>query len=193
MRSRPRRRGRLVAGHGIISACAEQTRRWRSDVTCRRDHLRVCGADRRVDEERKPVRGSSPRVRSRPRIPLSPKRLMGIISACAEQTSLMAICRRSSGDHLRVCGADFDGSDGSSNNAGSSPRVRSRLRLWRVRCEFGGIISACAEQTGRLPCRKDPPRDHLRVCGADTGSFFGGRFEKGSSPRVRSRRHGRRA
>ena len=49
------------------------------------------------------------------------------------------------------------------------------------------IISACAEQTPRLPERRSPTRDHLRVCGADTVGFIVRDKKKGSSPRVRSR------
>ena len=54
------------------------------------------------------VVGSSPRVRSRPFAEALAKLPQGIISACAEQTLSSFRLRRDTGDHLRVCGADFD-------------------------------------------------------------------------------------
>ena len=62
----------LSGGHvGIISACAEQTRRSRSASPACRDHLRVCGADAAMTLDVYADLGSSPRVRSRPRPPRS--------------------------------------------------------------------------------------------------------------------------
>ena len=52
------------------------------------------------------------------------------------------------------------------------------------------IISACAEQTPPNWAALKTPRDHLRVCGADTIMDNAETIDKGSSPRVRSRRHG---
>ena len=111
------------------------------------DHLRVCGADL----VRYPLilldGGSPPRVRSRhlPERPLLQH--AGITSACAKQTHEILMIRRSSRDHLRVCGADDEYGDEYTREDGSPPRVRSRqpeniqLTL-KIR-----ITSACAEQT----------------------------------------------
>ena len=79
---------------------------------------------------------------------------------------------------------------------GSSPRVRSRRHGENTAAVPAGIISACAEQTlshDRRRCRR---WDHLRVCGADYMLRYGYFVQRGSSPRVRSRRqlysrHGR--
>ena len=71
MGSSPRVRSRQLAcvhaRHpcGIISACAEQTRRPMGLTGVRRDHLRVCGADQGVAPNEQDGQGSSPRVRSR--------------------------------------------------------------------------------------------------------------------------------
>ena len=112
---------------GITSACAEQTRSFFSLLAIKRitsacaeqtyatiliffnatDHLRVCGADvsaRIVDEV---LRGSPPRVRSRPAIVAEERVWVGITSACAEQTSFQVPRISSDRDHLRVCGADL--------------------------------------------------------------------------------------
>ena len=51
-----------------------------------------------------------------------------------------------------------------------------------------GIISACAEQTYMVVNYAPGAWDHLRVCGADDGVQAILTTDKGSSPRVRSRR-----
>ena len=71
---------------GIISACAEQTRRGASGDNRPWDHLRVCGADTSGALGGDQFNGSSPRVRSRPVIEYPGVDDNGIISACAEQT-----------------------------------------------------------------------------------------------------------
>ena len=75
--------------------------------------------------------------------------LVGIISACAEQTLESLAFRRSQPDHLRVCGADPRIVDNGIIPKGSSPRVRSRPLDLLGALRVGGIISACAEQTRR--------------------------------------------
>ena len=192
---------------GIISACAEQTISSGSPVWPVRDHLRVCGADRRFRPFAAVRYGSSPRVRSRPSSTRHRSSSAGIISACAEQTTCSAAHCSASRDHLRVCGADSLYSSGCKVSQGSSPRVRSRHAGHAGRPVARGIISACAEQTrSAVPwyysrtdhlrvCGADtalhkalgPLKDHLRVCGADETSSANLPPHMGSSPRVRSR------
>ena len=172
---------------GIISACAEQTSRLTSIWTSTGDHLRVCGADHLLPVAQHRIGGSSPRVRSRQDGTLPDDLPPRIISACAEQTEADATTTTPERDHLRVCGADRPRSRMASSRQGSSPRVRSRQRGYRVIVAPDGIISACAEQTvpGRPSAR--PPQDHLRVCGADPSPRNRSSTGWGSSPRVRSR------
>ena len=73
---------------------------------------------------------------------------------------------------------------------GSSPRVRSRRPQVGPYTLQPRIISACAEQTGRVRLPGWRRWDHLRVCGADEYNRGEGDWETGSSPRVRSRRAG---
>ena len=112
---------------GIISACAEQTLIGYANGGLLRDHLRVCGADRKPYDYLSRRWGSSPRVRSRPADSAGRHRVPGIISACAEQTCRLSRLWLSPGDHLRVCGADNPVCRPTSYAMGSSPRVRSRL------------------------------------------------------------------
>ena len=187
VRSRPRSPPWPRAPPGIISACAEQTTGRNIPEKKDRDHLRVCGADLLVPLEPDYQRGSSPRVRSRRAAVLPLPRVLGIISACAEQTSSSPSSMAMSWDHLRVCGADGNKTGNTIGKAGSSPRVRSRPRARGLSGRTPGIISACAEQT--LSARSSTTRfwDHLRVCGADISSAGDYRSKPGSSPRVRSR------
>ena len=189
-RVRSRQRGSHVGllGRGIISACAEQTRRtvWAACMT--RDHLRVCGADKDGSGTGGGGEGSSPRVRSRPHSPQVPATRPGIIPACAEQTMSRVSNEPESWDHLRVCGADLPVGHARQRPPGSSPRVRSRRGRAGRRRGRPGIISACAEQTRASSRRRRAGRDHLRVCGADITLVSLGSGIRGSSPRVRSRR-----
>ena len=192
--SSPRVRSRqwcaLLPGRlpGIISACAEQTLSNAGCPTRRRDHLRVCGADSALSPAEAPARGSSPRVRSRLDLLGELAGALGIISACAEQTTVHGTRRPHCWDHLRVCGADTPHWCCSTASRGSSPRVRSRRKGGHDEPSRYGIISACAEQTTSQYPTGAPRGDHLRVCGADAELGAAGEDRAGSSPRVRSRR-----
>ena len=111
----------------------------------------------------------------------------GITSACAEQTAIRSPASSTPRDHLRVCGADHGTKSHDWHATGSPPRVRSRHSTSGKIIFSAGITSACAEQTGTRCRRPPPPRDHLRVCGADNLDVFDRLFVHGSPPRVRSR------
>ena len=87
-----------------------------------------------------------------------------------------------------MCGADITLVIGLLSDVGSSPRVRSRHAGYIGVHGSGGIISACAEQTGTGTPATRCSWDHLRVCGADEAANDDAPFWAGSSPRVRSRR-----
>ena len=171
--SPPRVRSRLTGhteqrgGEGITSACAEQTRICRGTTTSRRDHLRVCGADRLMGAAVKAISGSPPRVRSRLHSIQMTSLRWGITSACAEQTAILKASNCWARDHLRVCGADQPRTASCLMPPGSPPRVRSRRQRRDERGDRTGITSACAEQTVRGSAVMMVGRDHLRVCGAD--------------------------
>ena len=137
----------VVFCHGIISACAEQTKSFPKANVILWDHLRVCGADHPTVHHGYRGVGSSPRVRSRQCCVRHHTSFLRIISACAEQTSSCASRTIACGDHLRVCGADSSTTYPTTWDEGSSPRVRSRLRGGPGDGDVVGIISACAEQT----------------------------------------------
>ena len=131
--------------------------------------------------------GSPPRVRSRRAHRHESGGHAGITSACAEQTRPTGIGCVSSEDHLRVCGADGSSGLWAFLQWGSPPRVRSRHRHGGRYAGGRGITSACAEQTSGRRAGRAASRDHLRVCGADTGRQGTQTRSGGSPPRVRSR------
>ena len=153
-----------------------------------RDHLRVCGADRRATRRCSTTTGSPPRVRSRQAEMEQEKAEARITSACAEQTTAGRNCRRVRGDHLRVCGADISARAVHEGDEGSPPRVRSRRQFRQRSTAARGITSACAEQTRCDPAGRAGLGDHLRVCGADGHNGARTILAEGSPPRVRSRR-----
>ena len=187
------RHGSAAAGYrvaGITSACAEQTSSAGPKRPCRRDHLRVCGADIPTRSAEHDQGGSPPRVRSRRRVHRVDGVPPGITSACAEQTRSAWRDQGRLRDHLRVCGADPFSSRHIVWRLGSPPRVRSR-QLGFVSSEAEDrITSACAEQTGGRNATSRPRWDHLRVCGADGVGELLQSSGGGSPPRVRSRHHG---
>ena len=148
VRSRHSEERHQVYGERIISACAEQTECFQYCRPETWDHLRVCGADPFGPFVHRLLRGSSPRVRSRPGGTGRADVRWWIISACAEQTNAAASASAAETDHLRVCGADSDQVDSLIDSLGSSPRVRSRPWSPAFADRGPGIISACAEQTG---------------------------------------------
>ena len=172
----------------IISACAEQTLSCVDVPRLDEDHLRVCGADVTDLAAQFRLGGSSPRVRSRQQHRERDEHAQRIISACAEQTRTTGSARCPRRDHLRVCGADLGVAGDWSQAMGSSPRVRSRRARPQRLTKHAGIISACAEQTSATDFQHDSSKDHLRVCGADAKAHVLFGPERGSSPRVRSRR-----
>ena len=188
VRSRPRCCRTVHPPGRITSACAEQTPGHSNLPREARDHLRVCGADYSHVRKTLDEYGSPPRVRSRPHDGVEHAHAEGITSACAEQTLAQRCQNRSDWDHLRVCGADRGFLIPETSGGGSPPRVRSRHVHVRVGFGWRGITSACAEQTVWDELWHLPQGDHLRVCGADKAKVEQLENEKGSPPRVRSRR-----
>ncbi len=195
---------------GIIPACAGNTAELLEELLNDGDHPRVCGEHppqcRKPDDRP----GSSPRVRGT--LPVVAEHLLrhGIIPACAGNTTGSfppAWCRW---DHPRVCGEHLIPHLATSFGVGSSPRVRGTPEAFDAFMPYGGIIPACAGNTGRphspLAATGDHPRvcgehvspvidginefrmvegDHPRVCGEHLAGAAGDVLAQGSSPRVR--------
>ena len=189
--SSPRVRGTLsqvvaqFVGVGIIPACAGNTWRETGAQTRHWDHPRVCGEHPSDTGKLVWVPGSSPRVRGTPLFPSSITRLIGIIPACAGNTSGSSSISQPSRDHPRVCGEHVVSPAMVLPYSGSSPRVRGTPPEHDPRRPADGIIPACAGNTAsalRTPCSA---WDHPRVCGEHAYLNETTNEAKGSSPRVR--------
>ena len=107
----PRVCGEHVVGHGcsfclagIIPACAGNTRLSISTSRICRDHPRVCGEHASLDVDGLSAVGSSPRVRGTPCGSEDAHCTVGIIPACAGNTTFQPETTFNIGDHPRVCG-----------------------------------------------------------------------------------------
>ena len=149
------------------------------------DHPRVCGEHDVGRESVKISVGSSPRMQGTRGYGLSLLHLGGIIPAYAGNTQPVSPCRQCNRDHPRVCGEHLFGACRATYVQGSSPRMRGTpareaapRRLWR-------IIPAYAGNTRKGEGRAQALRDHPRVCGEHPSYMSRGRYEVGSSPRMR--------
>ena len=133
------------------------------------------------------LRGSSPRVRGKPRPRLEARTTRGLIPACAGKTSRCPYHPYRRPAHPRVCGENDRSAWPSVALPGSSPRVRGKRRIlcsWLYR---RGLIPACAGKTPGGARHGAVSAAHPRVCGENIGSssFIDGEY--GSSPRVRGK------
>ena len=132
--------------------------------------------------------GSSPRVRGKPLGARASRPRAGLIPACAGKTPAERRRTTTTRAHPRVCGENA--SIGSRLNfvAGSSPRVRGKLRERRWPPAGAGLIPACAGKTDSHPLPPRPRWAHPRVCGENAYPVVAVRLWSGSSPRVRGKR-----
>ena len=136
-----------IPANGIIPACAGNTSGspWRAVGA--RDHPRMCGEH--LGKQLKAVShaGSSPHVRGTLGRQCANTHPMGIIPACAGNTSRRSKAYRMVWDHPRMCGEHYAYDSADITGMGSSPHVRGTPLMQRLRDEVGGIIPACAGNT----------------------------------------------
>ncbi len=186
------RHGRLLAPLGpgrTIPAGAgpTATQQWRDGEA--RDHPRRCGADRSHAGQARTEDGPSPQVRGRRQGCEQPRPAAWTIPAGAGPTSTDRGYPNRRADHPRRCGADAFAKSAGEYGYGPSPQVRGRPYSGRCPCPAARTIPAGAGPTGEIRCRRGPPADHPRRCGADTNRPDIRRIRRGPSPQVRGRHH----
>ena len=117
---------------------------------------------------------------------------MGIIPACAGNTSHPSTPSWIRRDHPRVCGEHPVTLLHIDLRPGSSPRVRGTHDHGDAFERFGGIIPACAGNTSSSTAKSGKTGDHPRVCGEHAIKAAMNESSSGSSPRVRGTLYGRR-
>ena len=149
------------------------------------DHPRMCGEHQAHNISKTGEQGSSPHVRGTPVFNVADSFALGIIPACAGNTSLLCDGLLNDRDHPRMCGEHSRETQHAGCQRGSSPHVRGTLKFIGMSFAVMGIIPACAGNTGLLirPCADGG--DHPRMCGEHCCSSFRLLFVLGSSPHVR--------
>ena len=156
-----------------------------ADMSLSRDHPRVCGEHAISTKSTLGTTGSSPRVRGTRHQRHADRQRVGIIPACAGNTTGAYMFHVPCRDHPRVCGEHRHSSADPCTGAGSSPRVRGTPN---ATCWIGyptGIIPACAGNTQYKSLISETNGDHPRVCGEHLPDTITTSKPKGSSPRVR--------
>ena len=189
--SSPHVRGTHVAldendvAHGIIPACAGNTRYCPTRRNQPRDHPRMCGEHWYTAQLKYTCLGSSPHVRGTRRSRFQPWCRSGIIPACAGNTNHCKARLGYSGDHPRMCGEHKLLTGFMALVTGSSPNVRGTQCSCIQNRLQSGIIPACAGNTSRNRNSTRYARDHPRMCGEHIGPHSAPFREWGSSPHVR--------
>ena len=151
--SSPLTRGTLVISYvgrvleGIIPAYAGNTLRSRPSRASPRDHPRLRGEHRALEDRKGILPGSSPLTRGTHKAEIRYRQIVGIIPAYAGNTFLRQSHRHAGRDHPRLRGEHCGASQAGVCSLGSSPLTRGTLEI-RV-CGFarGGIIPAYAGNT----------------------------------------------
>ena len=197
----------------FIPACAGNTAAPALSPSQGTVHPRVCGEHAKRDRQDWDWSGSSPRVRGTRAAPLRPAGQQRFIPACAGNTPSPARAAPVPAVHPRVCGEHAADGHVAVVADGSSPRVRGTHRARPERPDDPRFIPACAGNTAPLleihgaltvhprVCGEHPlgrtPRAsqwtvHPRVCGEHSLAPPRCGPARGSSPRVRGTRPGRR-
>ena len=173
--SSPRLRGTrtthpvLSTAHGFIPAPAGNTTSRRTPRHGFSVHPRACGEHRDLRDRRKPLAGSSPRLRGTPERDSQEILLTRFIPAPAGNTAYEQILFPNESVHPRACGEHNDTSTAWLILLGSSPRLRgTRVLAIRGPC-FMGFIPAPAGNTLRQTLKHLNSSVHPRACGEHAG------------------------
>ena len=169
--SSPRMRGKLY-GYvgcglvmGLIPAYAGKTIVNNGMFVATGAHPRVCGENFGARESGFGRGGSSPRMRGKPPRARGFSTDPGLIPAYAGKTKTCLRANADTAAHPRVCGENAQAVISLYEGAGSSPRMRGKLRAVVRVCKQAGLIPAYAGKTEYRARTRHRPRAHPRVCG----------------------------
>ena len=174
----------------LIPARAGKTYLWRSTNEHGRAHPRACGENIPRPPQSIRSRGSSPRVRGKPREEAATIDMGGLIPARAGKTPLLHLRMLALWAHPRACGENEAGDEKGAVFEGSSPRVRGKRGRGREGRRLRGLIPACAGKTTEPTPSRENWRAHPRVCGENCTQPSPPWPLMGSSPRVRGKQEG---
>ena len=176
-----------VYAHGLIPAHAGKTEKLNSSAGTNRAHPRACGENFTEDTSYLEILGSSPRMRGKLSAAAKPPSPPGLIPAHAGKTA--AAWFRNSGQpaHPRACGENLRASLRTTQDLGSSPRMRGKPPLTRERPREAGLIPAHAGKTIDRWNNWKRARAHPRACGENNRPRRLWTRLMGSSPRMRGK------
>ena len=170
---------------GIIPACAGNTISMTRLTIPAWDHPRMRGEHFVATGWNEVGLGSSPHARGTPVTCADVETPSGIIPACAGNTALRN-CRPSCGrDHPRMRGEHVKIISHATIHMGSSPHARGTLGKVGGGQRVGGIIPACAGNTGHSRLIVSHAWDHPRMRGEHRGKYHMQKTLPGSSPHAR--------
>ena len=191
--SSPRRRGKLRRDLyarldiGLIPAQAGKTVMSSMTAPGSRAHPRAGGENALSRARPRPVRGSSPRRRGKPRTTTSHHQHHGLIPAQAGKTALSCPHGTRSAAHPRAGGENFAQGIEAPLDLGSSPRRRGKPSRSASGSNVVRLIPAQAGKTP-LPCWPPPrPTAHPRAGGENGPVCVRQALALGSSPRRRGK------
>ena len=171
--------------HGIIPACAGNTRQPAGTTPRSWDHPRMRGEHTPVGWKDAEPLGSSPHARGTQPIPYERYRHGGIIPACAGNTCRGSSPKGAERDHPRMRGEHIYAVPRLPDGLGSSPHARGTLCVMRRNLSRSGIIPACAGNTPRFYRCARIARDHPRMRGEHRFMSANCMLCRGSSPHAR--------
>ena len=172
---------------GLIPACAGKTHGWRSSSPGSGAHPRVCGENRTSSNSPMAKRGSSPRVRGKPRRGHQRRGSARLIPARAGKTTGCSPRAGPRPAHPRACGENTPGVSHPPRSYGSSPRVRGKPVDRDLSDLATGLIPARAGKTSARAGSTGAKAAHPRACGENWRGTVTTTVLYGSSPRVRGK------
>ena len=130
-----------------IPACAGNTYPCSRKYSAYRDHPRMRGEHSHTAWKVCAMPGSSPHARGTPTVGKSNIDLLGIIPACAGNTTAAQTSAALAGDHPRMRGEHSDDWRTVTLSLGSSPHARGTPSSASLTVSSHGIIPACAGNT----------------------------------------------
>ena len=166
-RMRGKRRTRLVRlpPPRLIPAHAGKTTYRNGQTSGVRAHPRACGENESAFAFIVYARGSSPRMRGKPRENAELLRRAGLIPAHAGKTRECLAGLFDRGAHPRACGENSEDSKKATNFEGSSPRMRGKPQVKLATKRAQRLIPAHAGKTTREDVHYTVNGAHPRACG----------------------------
>ena len=187
MRGKPQLRSADATDRRLIPAHAGKTPKAGHRAFPTGAHPRACGENNARRPQRGSSRGSSPRMRGKPRQRTWTARTLWLIPAHAGKTLISVALVASTPAHPRACGENPREWCASAALEGSSPRMRGKPTKAVVNGYSLRLIPAHAGKTNIVAATMRTPRAHPRACGENPHAATWWSISMGSSPRMRGK------